>query len=115
MNIDTSGLSYSPIPGDTKISQSTGPEANKQMDQTQRGPKPDFKTEISEQVKSAQKPSTEKNKFYPLSRHLSMDEKMMLNKLFPPNDVSNTIHTYSQDRKPVGKPVSLGQSIDLKG
>lgn len=108
MNIDTSKLTYRPVPRATQPVRNFSTET-KQMEASK------VKPNVSKEVKAPEAPPANKADWTsPLSNYLSPEEKMMLNELFPPQGRDVGIRAYRQGQQPVRNVMELGKRIDVK-
>lgn len=114
MNIDTSKLTYRPVPRATQPVRNFSTET-KQMEASKVKPKEAMTPNGSKEVKAPEAPPANKADWTsPLSNYLSPEEKAMLNELFPPQGRDVGIRAYRQGQQPVRNVMELGKRIDVK-
>lgn len=113
MNIDTSRLTYNPMAQPSQAAQNR--QAQKAADEANRiqteqpAPSPPPKEAQTKSPLSAQNIQWDA----PLSKYLSQEEKVMLDKMFPPSGRNVGIRAYAQDHQPVRNRMEVGKRIDL--
>ncbi len=113
MNIDTSRLTYHPSAQPSQAAQNR--QAQKAAEEAQRvqteqpAPSPPPKEAQAKAPLSADKIQWDA----PLSKYLSQDEKVMLDKMFPPSGRNAGLRAYSQDHQPARSRMDVGKRIDL--